>query len=180
MAYEAQRPPYTISTDPSRLDLDVIHDFLANEAYWSLGVAREVVVRALKHALCFGVYQGEAQVGLARVITDYATFAHIADVFILKAHRGRGLGKWLVETMLAHPALQGLRKWTLDTRDAHGLYAQFGFVEAPAGIHMVYRLAQQTAPELVPEAAQQAAAQQAAAQQAAAQQATAQQVGNTE
>ena len=139
MPYESRRPPYTISTDPSRLDLDVIHDFLANEAYWSPGVAREVVLRSLENSLCFGVYQGDEQVGLARVISDFATFAYIADVFIRAGHRGHGLGKWLVETMLAHPDLQGLRKWTLDTRDAHGLYANFGFTEVPAGTHMVYR-----------------------------------------
>lgn len=139
MPYESRRPPYTISTDPARLDLDMIHDFLANEAYWSPGVAREVVLRSLENSLCFGVYQGDEQVGLARVISDFATFAYIADVFIRAGHRGRGLGKWLVETMLAYPALQGLRKWTLDTRDAHGLYANFGFTEAPAGTHMVYR-----------------------------------------
>lgn len=139
MPYESQRPPYTITTDPARLDLHVIHDFLANEAYWSSGVAREVVARALAHALCFGVYRDQKQVGLGRVITDYATFAYIADVFIVAGHRGQGLGKWLVETMLAHPELQGLRKWTLDTKDAHGLYTRFGFKEAPAGKHMVYR-----------------------------------------
>lgn len=143
MLYEAQRPPYTISTDPSRLDLEVIHDFLAHEAYWSPGVAREVVVRSLENSLCFGVYQGDEQVGLARVISDFATFAYIADVFIRSGHRGQGLGKWLVKTMLAHPGLQGLRKWTLDTRDAHGLYAPFGFKEAPPGKHMVYRPGQE-------------------------------------
>ena len=139
MPNEWERPPYTISTDPARLDLETIHDFLANEAYWSPGVAREVVARSLENALCFGVYHDKEQVGLARVITDYATFAYIADVFIRAGHRGQGLGKWLVEAMLAHPGLQGLRKWTLDTKDAHGLYAQFGFREAPVGKHMVYR-----------------------------------------
>lgn len=139
MAYECHRPPYMISTDPARLNLDVVYDFLANEAYWSPGVKREVVARSLENALCFGVYCAEEQVGFARVITDYATFAHVADVFILAGHRGQGLGKWLVGAMLAHPALQGLRKWVLDTRDAHSLYTRFGFKEAPAGIHMVYR-----------------------------------------
>ena len=139
MPHEWQRPPYTISTDPSRLDLEIVHDFLANEAYWSPGVAREVVARSMENALCFGVYHGDEQVGLARVITDFATFAYIADVFIRAGHRRQGLGKWLVQTMLAHPELQGLRKWTLDTADAHGLYARFGFVEAPAGKHMEYR-----------------------------------------
>jgi GNAT superfamily N-acetyltransferase len=117
----------------------MIHDFLANEAYWSPGVAWEVVARSLENALCFGVYHGDEQVGLARVISDFATFAYIADVFIRSEHRGKGLGKWLVETMLKHPDLQGLRKWTLDTQDAHGLYAHFGFKEAPPGKHMVYR-----------------------------------------
>ena len=139
MPHEWRRPPYTISTDRSRLDLDVIHDFLANEAYWSPGVDREVVARSLENALCFGIYHGAEQVGLARVISDFATFAYIADVFVRPSHRGQGLGKWLVETMLAHPELQGLRKWTLDTQDAHDLYARFGFVQAPAGKHMEYR-----------------------------------------
>lgn len=138
------RDGFVISTDPARLDLDVIHDFLANEAYWSPGVAREKVERALEHSLCFGLYAvepaGERQVGFARAITDVTTFAYLADVFVLRPYRGQGLGKWLVHCILAHPELQGLRRWTLNTRDAHGLYRPFGFVPNPnPENHLIYR-----------------------------------------
>jgi inosine/xanthosine triphosphatase len=118
---------YTISSDPGHLQIDVIHDFLAQRAYWSKGVPRVVVEQAVKNSLCFGVYHGEEQVGFARVVTDRATFAYLADVFILEEHRGRGLSKRLMTTILQHPDLQGLRRWSLATRDAHELYAQFGF-----------------------------------------------------
>ena len=124
---EHKRDGFQISTDPVRLDLDMIHHFLANEAYWSPGVVRQTVVRQMRHSLCFGVYTGEQQIGFARVISDFTTFAYLADVFILRPFRGQGLGKWLVKTILAHPELQGLRKFTLNTQDAHGLYRQFGF-----------------------------------------------------
>lgn len=117
---------YEISTDPARLDLGVIHGFLAG-SYWAKGVPLGVVERSIAHSLCYGVYHESGQVGFARVITDYATFAYLADVFVVEAHRGRGLSKWLVATILAHPELQGLRVWMLATRDAHGLYARFGF-----------------------------------------------------
>lgn len=117
---------YEISTDPARLDLGVIHGFLAG-SYWAKGVPLGVVERSVEHSLCYGVYHESGQVGFARVITDYATFAYLADVFVVEAHRGRGLSKWLVATILAHPELQGLRVWMLATRDAHGLYARFGF-----------------------------------------------------
>jgi GNAT superfamily N-acetyltransferase len=120
---------YEISTDPDRLDLAVIHKFLAEESYWSPGIPRAVVERAVRNALCFGVYQGAAQVGFARVVTDKATFALLADLFILTAHRGRGLSKQLMQTIIAHPDLQGLRRLLLLTSDAHGLYRQFGFTE---------------------------------------------------
>jgi GNAT superfamily N-acetyltransferase len=119
---------YEISTDPARLDLDVIHRFLSEDAYWSPGVARDVVERALANSLCFGLFAPDGgQAGFARAVTDRATFAYLADVFVLPAHRGRGLGVWLVETMLAHPDLQGLRRIELATVDAHGLYERFGF-----------------------------------------------------
>jgi GNAT superfamily N-acetyltransferase len=119
---------YEISTDRSRLDVDRIHRFLANDAYWSPGVAREVVERSIAGSLPFGVYTaGGEQVGFARVVTDYATFAWIADVYIEADHRGHGLGKRLVAAMLEHPELRGLRRWMLGTADAHGLYRQFGF-----------------------------------------------------
>jgi GNAT superfamily N-acetyltransferase len=118
---------YEISTDPERLDVDVIHGFLVG-AYWSPGVTRDVVERSIAGSLCFGLYApGGEQAGFARAVTDRATFAWIADVFVVSEHRGRGLGAWLMETMLAHPDLQGLRRVILATADAHGLYARFGF-----------------------------------------------------
>ena len=121
------RGGYSISSDPARLQIDVIHDFLTNHAYWSKGIPRPVVEQAINNSLCFGVYQGSDQVGFARVITDRATFAYVADVFILEAHRGRGLSKQLIETIVQQPNLQGLRRWILATRDAHTLYSRFGF-----------------------------------------------------
>ncbi len=124
---EHRRGEFVISTDPGRLDLDVIHNFLTN-CYWAQGVPREVVARSIEHALCFGVYDGGgAQVGFARVISDFATVAYVGDVFVLESHRGRGLGKWLMQCIVQHPALQNLRRWILTTRDAHGLYAEVGF-----------------------------------------------------
>lgn len=124
---ESRRGEFLISTDPARLDLEVIHGFLTN-CYWAKGVPREVVARSIEHALCFGVYDGSGtQVGFARVISDFATVAYIGDVFVLETHRGRGLGKWLMECIMRHPALQGLRRWILTTRDAHGLYSRVGF-----------------------------------------------------
>lgn len=118
-----------VSADPSRLDLDVVHGFLTN-SYWARGISREVVERALRHSLCFGAFDGRRQVGFARVISDCATFAYVSDVFVLESHRGRGVGKRLMAAVMAHPDLQGLRRWTLFTRDAHGLYRQYGFREA--------------------------------------------------
>ncbi len=132
---EAHRDGFTVSTDPARLDLDLIHGYLTR-SYWAGGIPRDVVERSLRNSLCFGVYKGGAQVGFARAVTDLATFAYLADVFVLEAYRGRGLSKWLLETMLAHPDLQDVRRWHLVTRDAQGLYAQFAFVEPPAGRHM--------------------------------------------
>lgn len=118
---------FEISTDPARLDVDYLHAFL-REAYWSRGIPRETVARAVAGSLCFGLFApGGAPAGFARVVSDRATFAYLADVFVDPAHRGRGLGVWLVETVLAHPELQGLRRWALATADAHVLYARFGF-----------------------------------------------------
>lgn len=130
---ENRRGDYVISTDPDRLDLAVIYEFLTN-CYWAKGIPRDVVARSIEHSLCFGVYDGiGAQVGFARVVSDSATFAYLADVFVLESHRGHGLGKWLMECIMQHPALQGLRRWVLVTRNAHGLYSQFGFtsLESP-------------------------------------------------
>jgi GNAT superfamily N-acetyltransferase len=122
-----RRGEFFVSTDRAKLDLDVIHTFLKN-SYWAKGIPREVVVRSIENSLCFGVYDGSgAQVGFTRVITDFATFAYVADVFVLESHQGRGLGKLLMESVKQHPKLQGLRRWSLSTRDAHGLYAQYGF-----------------------------------------------------
>ncbi|HEU4931381.1 MAG TPA: GNAT family N-acetyltransferase [Pyrinomonadaceae bacterium] len=123
------RGEYTITTDRSRLDIDLIHDFISNHSYWGKGRAREVVARSIENSMPFGIYQGEQQVGFARIVTDYATFAWVADVFIVPEHRGRGLSKWLMEVILAHPKLQGFRRWVLATKDAQGLYEQFGFIK---------------------------------------------------
>jgi N-acetylglutamate synthase-like GNAT family acetyltransferase len=117
---------YLITTDRQRLDLDAIHAFLSR-SYWSPGIPRAAVERALANSLCFAVLQGEALVGFARVITDKATFAYLADVYILEAHRGRGLAKRLLQVIQSHGDLQGLRRFMLATKDAHSLYAQFGF-----------------------------------------------------
>ncbi len=118
---------YEMSTDRSRLDVDLIHSYLSEEAYWSRGISRERVERSIAGALCFGIYHESNQVAFGRVITDYATFAYISDLFVLPEHRERGLAHWLVSAMLAHPDCQGLRKWVLHTRDAHPLYRQHGF-----------------------------------------------------
>ena len=125
--FESRRNGYLVSTDPARLDLDLIHGFLTN-CYWAKGIPREVVERSIEHSLCFGIYDSQGtQVGFARVISDFATVAYLGDVFVLEAHRGRGLSKWMMECIMQHPGLQGLRRWILLTRDAHGLYQQFGF-----------------------------------------------------
>ena len=118
----------TISTDKSRLDPSVIHHFLTY-SYWAKDIPLENVEKRLKNALCFGVYDGENQIGFARVISDYESFAYLADVFILETHRGQGLSKRLMETVFAHPDLQNLRRFMLATADAHGLYSQYEFQE---------------------------------------------------
>ena len=123
---------YEISTDPARLDLGAMHAYLTR-AYWSPGIPFATVERAARHSLCFGLYarSNGNQVGLTRVITDHATFAYLCDVYVLEEHRGRGLGKFMMRTVMAHPALTGARRTMLGTRDAHGLYAQFGFGAPP-------------------------------------------------
>jgi GNAT superfamily N-acetyltransferase len=120
------RGEYLLSSDPARLDLAAIHRYLS-ASYWSPGLPFEVLRRAVAGSICFGVYCGSEQVGFARVVTDRATFAYLCDVYVLDAHRGRGLGRWLAEAASIHPDLQGLRRWVLVTRDAHGLYERFGF-----------------------------------------------------
>ena len=129
MINEWQRGAYTISTDQARLNLDLIHDFLTNSSYWAVGRTLETVKRSIENSLAFGIYEGERQVGFGRVVTDYATFAWVADVFVLEEARGLGLGIWLVEVMLSHPQLQGFRRWSLATKDAHEIYRRFGFSE---------------------------------------------------
>ena len=127
---EWQQGGYTISDERARLDFDVIHGFLSGESYWARGRSRERVERAVEHSLPFGVYAADGrQVGFARVVTDRATFAWLADVFVVTEERGRGLSKWLVECVLAHPELQNLRRWLLATRDAQELYRRYGFAE---------------------------------------------------
>lgn len=121
---------FLLSTDPERLDLALIHGFLA-ESYWAKGIPREMVARSIANSLCFGIYSDGQQVAFARVISDFATYAYVADVFVLVPFRGRGLGKWMMESILQHPGLQRLRRWSLVTQDAHGLYAQFGFTALP-------------------------------------------------
>jgi len=135
--YTWTRGDYEISTDPAKIDMAVVHGFLA-KCYWARGIPERIVRRSIENSICFGVYQiaaGEGpadknrvQAGFARIISDLATFSYIADVFILEAHRGHGLAKWMMECILRHPDLQGLRRWALATADAHGLYEQFGFV----------------------------------------------------
>ncbi|MBA8884873.1 GNAT family N-acetyltransferase [Dokdonella fugitiva] len=115
------------STDRARLDIDAIHAYLAHESYWVPGIHRELVERAIERSLCFGVYEGTRQLGFARVVTDGAGFAYLCDVFVVDAARGRGIGKRLMEFTFAHPDLQRVRRFILATRDAHGLYAQYGF-----------------------------------------------------
>jgi GNAT superfamily N-acetyltransferase len=117
-----------ITTDTSRFDLDVIHGFLTR-SYWARGISRDVVERSMDRSLCFGAFEGEHQVGFARVITDHATFAYLCDVLVLESHQRRGVGKRLMAAIVAHPELQGLRRWALFTRDAHGLYRKYGFRE---------------------------------------------------
>jgi len=117
---------FIISTEKEKLDIDLIHSFL-NRTYWAEGISKEIIRRSIEGSLCFGVFENDKQVGFARTITDKATFAYLADVFIIEEYRGRGLSKWLMEVIMSHPDLQGLRRMILATKDAHGLYKQFGF-----------------------------------------------------
>ena len=123
-----RRGDYAITTDAARMDVAAVHAYLSR-SYWANGVPLALVQRAIDHSLCFGLFHRDQQVGFARVITDRATFAYLADVYVLEAHRGQGLSKWLIGTVRAHADLQGLRRFMLSTRDAHGLYRQFGFKE---------------------------------------------------
>ena len=124
--FESKREGFVISTDTARLDIDAVHAYLSR-SYWAEDISKEVVAKSIQGSLCFGLYEGTRQIGLARAITDLATFAYLCDVYILEDFRGRGLGKWLMATVRSHPDLQNLRRFVLVTRDAHGLYEQFGF-----------------------------------------------------
>lgn len=123
---ETHKDKFTISTDPSRLDMEAIGGFLTR-AYWASSRPRAYTERAIEHSLVFGLYDGDRQIGLARVVSDYAVFAYLCDVFIHEEYRGHGLGKWLIQTVMEHPELKDIRRWLLVTTDAHGLYQQFGF-----------------------------------------------------
>ncbi len=124
-----RRGEFEISTNHERLDYDVLHDFLSRASYWAQGRTRAVIKRSVENSLAFGVYRDNRQIGFARVVTDYATFAWLADVFVLEEARGLGLAKWLVAVIVAHPELQNMRRWVLATKDAHELYRRFGFTE---------------------------------------------------
>jgi len=125
---EHHRDGFVISTEKDKLQLDEIHIYLSR-SYWARGRTREVVALSLQHSLCFGLYKDGRQIGLARVISDCATYAYLCDVYVLEDYQGRGLGKWLISAVMAHPDLQGLRRWTLTTRDAPDMYRKFGFAE---------------------------------------------------
>ena len=137
---------YLISTDKARLDIPMIHQYLSKVSYWAKNIPFEVVEKSIMHSFCFGVYLQNIQVGLARLVTDKATFAYLCDVFILEEHQGKGLSKWLMTTIHTHPDMQDLRRWLLGTKDAHGLYAQFGWVPLPE--EMLHRFMQIHNPNL--------------------------------
>ncbi|HEX5871833.1 MAG TPA: GNAT family N-acetyltransferase [Longimicrobium sp.] len=121
------RDDLRLSTLTDEMDVDAIHAYLGGESYWARGIPREVVARAVHHSVCAGIFDGAAQVAFGRAVTDRATFAYLADVYVLEPYRGRGLSRWMMEALTAHPELQGLRRWMLMTQDAHGLYTMFGF-----------------------------------------------------
>jgi GNAT superfamily N-acetyltransferase len=129
MIFEEKKDNYLISTDITKLNLELIHDFLCNTSYWSAGIPFETLKRSIENSTCFGVYDNGKQAGFARVISDLATIGYLGDVFILPEYRGRGLSKWLMECIMKHPELQGFRRWILITRDAHNLYKKFGYTE---------------------------------------------------
>ena len=127
MIFTAEKDGFIISTDKLKLDVEVIHQYLSKEAYWCKNIPLQLVTKSIENSVSFGMYHKDRQVGFARVVTDKATFGYLADVFIITDYRGRGLSKWLMQCILSHPELQGFRSWLLGTRDAHGLYNQFGF-----------------------------------------------------
>jgi GNAT superfamily N-acetyltransferase len=126
--YEEFKDDFLISTDKSKLNIAQVHRYLSTESYWAKNIPLQKVAHCIEHSFCFGVYKNDEQVGFARLITDYTTFAYLADVFIIQQYRGMGLSKWLMQFITTNAEVQGLRRWMLATRDAHGLYTQFGFV----------------------------------------------------
>jgi ribosomal protein S18 acetylase RimI-like enzyme len=131
MAYtDLTRGPYSVTADRRRMDVDAVHGFLAR-SFWARGISKDLVAKSIAHSLCFGLFDGQAQIGFARVVTDSSTYAYLCDVYVLEQYRGQGLGKWMIEFVMAHPDVQGLRRFQLVTRDAHGLYRRFGF-QTPA------------------------------------------------
>jgi GNAT superfamily N-acetyltransferase len=117
---------YSVTADRRRIDVDAVHAFLTR-CFWARGISKELVAKSISHSLCFGVFDADAQVAFARIVTDYSTYAYLCDVYVLEEHRGKGLGKWMIDFVMMHPELQGLRRFQLVTRDAHGLYTRFGF-----------------------------------------------------
>ena len=132
MAYELKKLNYEISDETARLNIPFIHHYLSVESYWAQHISFETVERSIQHSLCFGLYCNNQQIGFARLVTDRATFAYLADVFIIKEERGKGLSKWLIRAIMDHPQLTGLRRWMLATKDAHNLYKQFGWIPLSA------------------------------------------------
>lgn len=128
---ESSKEGYLISTDSQKVNLDSVHGYLSRDSYWAKNIPREVVRRSIENSICFSILKNGDQVGFARVVTDRATFAYLADVFIVEQERGKGLSKWLMQFIHEHPDLQGLRRWMLGTRDAHALYAAFGWTPIP-------------------------------------------------
>ncbi len=125
--YEVEKDGYLVSTDASKISVDVVHQYLSQESYWAQNIPYETVQQSIENSLCFGLYHQQTQIGFARLITDKTTFAYLADVFVIQSHRGKGLSKFLMASIHAHPQLQKLRGWLLRTKDAHGLYEQFGW-----------------------------------------------------
>lgn len=132
--YEVTQGDFLISTNPELLDIKAVHQYLSQESYWAQNIPYTTVEKSLKHSLCFGMYDGNKLIGFARLVTDMTTFAYLCDVFVIETYRKRGLSKWLMQTIHAHPELQGLRRWMLGTKDAHGLYKQFGWKALPEDV----------------------------------------------
>lgn len=142
MQQEWQQGGFVISSDPARLDVERVFRYLAYESYWANGRTRAMIERSIANSLPFGIYKDKQQVGFCRVVTDYATFAWLCDVFVLEPFRGLGLSKWMMQVVTSHPELQGVRRWMLGTKDAQELYRQYGFTELPPDIWWMQRLAE--------------------------------------